>query len=304
MRDIQGFFPGVTHDLAIDAMKHMCPCISPDFRDTIIWLISPSSILRRPDHPHRMTETSPAGEPGPKHLLQGDVLAPLISNLVGTFTIDRPLAEFPDPDVVVVRYSDDFVIFGSSPTKVVEAMDCIEAALKAASLRLHPDPEKTMRESRDIRVTPLLFLGKIVHGSKVYTPDDTLAGWASCLVTIDPISGFYDRRMREILNDFTPDDLKRLGYFERLIRTLGGIEARSRFRGIRDLWLRARRHGEPLHEPDLEDDLDLIGDHVIPDDDQKPILKLARSLKTAESGAQSRQVKQDGAHQMLKERKS
>lgn len=292
--DIQRFFPSVTHELVMNSLKDLCPWMAADFRDTVHWLISPGLILRKPTHPHRLSGISRGWDPGPKHLLQGDVLSPLLSNIVGAHVLDRPIARLASPTVTIVRYSDDFVILGSDPAEVEETMLLVEAVLRKASLKLHPSPDKTMKEAANMNVTPLLMLGKMVHGNSVYTPDETLEDWARGVVSLDPVSGLYRRKVIEILSRLTPNDLKRLSYFQDRIRRLGGSEARRSFHAIYKLWQR-REQGEMRKAAHANDYF--LSDHVVRV--EEAISKTGANPEHSGKGSAIAPGKQHGAHHAL-----
>jgi hypothetical protein len=167
--DIRRFFKSI-HIALLDDVLGRVEWMGRCMWALVRWFLS-SVVLRRPNHPERVAGSAPAWNPAPGHLLEGSVIAPMLSNLVGTEIVDRPMLGLA-PDVKVVRFSDNILVAATTATACARAVDKLERLLSAAGLTLHAD--RGHRDPVDVNVTPLGWLGKVLHGGSVSTSTATM----------------------------------------------------------------------------------------------------------------------------------
>lgn len=155
--DIRGFFTAIRVDLVRTLLgmefPHACKAITETvltYLQPLVWFPDEVKLRRLP------------------HLLTGSPLAPVVSNLVGHHFVDRPIRELLGNEVVLVRYADDILILARDPFRADQARDVVAALLGIADLDLHE--ENLVQDPIDVYETPVTWLGKILHGGQVRTP--------------------------------------------------------------------------------------------------------------------------------------
>jgi len=174
--DISDFFGSCSAELVDHLLSEWCPWMAHDLRQMIYR-------CHRPVISSRETGTYQAGSNGhPATLLQGSIIAPALSNLVGHCLIDDPVAQAMGERVVLVRYGDDFLIAARKPADAIDALErVIEPLLNG--FNIHLSERKTMRQPVNVMRKIVPFLGKVIVGEKIRTPASGINRMVSLLAT-------------------------------------------------------------------------------------------------------------------------
>lgn len=237
--DIEKYFPSTSIDLVDTALDAELPEIADDLRSLIRWLHD-VNIVRRRTHRGVRAGTVPAWQPPLRALMQGTALAAPLSNVVGTHVLDRPfLAEFADASVVLLRYADDGLILGPSPSAVADALRLVDDLLGTHNLWLHPDPAKTSSAPVDLRRDAVRWLGKDIDVGGVTTPSEKVLKRLIRMVRTTPGSHAQRSLAREVLKDLILDPASALARAEETL-LVDAPEWLPTFRGARKPWARER----------------------------------------------------------------
>ena len=160
--DIKRFFERVPHWAIVHALRMELPGVSERIREALVTLMVPH-VIRRPEHQDRV-----AGRTGwwsfcpTSALPTGAIAAPVISNLVLSHYVDKPLQTAAQGKIRALRYSDNILLLGSDRVVVEEAATCLSACLGLLDLELHQ-----YGSVRDLRRDPVSWLGAVLHGKQV-----------------------------------------------------------------------------------------------------------------------------------------
>lgn len=166
--DIRRFFPSTRSELIARSLSALVPDIPPEALRLAAYFGS-APIVRR-------NGTGAFEWHPPIHaILQGSIVGPLLSNVVGTIVIDRALERVLQRDVVALRYCDDLLLLGSDWGAVTYARDAFEEIIAEFGYIAHPD--KTSPAAIDLREEPITFLGKTIFADRIETPPDRVARW-------------------------------------------------------------------------------------------------------------------------------
>lgn len=166
--DIRRFFPSTRSDLIASSFRALVPDIPPEVWRLAAYFCS-APILRHDGN--GALEWHP-----PIHaILQGSIVGPQLSNVVGTIVIDRALERVLQRGVVALRYCDDVLLLGRDWGAVTYARDAFEEIIAEYGYIAHPD--KTSPAAIDLREEPITFLGKTIFADRIETPPDKVARW-------------------------------------------------------------------------------------------------------------------------------
>lgn len=175
-----------------------------------------------------------------KGLPEGGVLPPFAANIVADAVVGRPF-EGLEADVRLVRFSDNILPMGRSASQATAAVELIAKLLAPYGLCLHePWPTPV-----DLRVTPVEWLGKRLHGSAVQTFSRDVKRYVRELSEHDPASHTFRWAARRAMTELSLDGPRRLDYVSRRLSTISKAQARSF-----DLLRCARLPMLPDSEPD------------------------------------------------------
>ena len=181
--DIRKYFDSVTTAHVETSLRATVPGVADEVVAVVAYFLG-ASIYRDADHPHVLDGTAPRFEPSRHTLLQGSLIAPLLSNVVGHYAFDVPFARaFQRRRVLLLRYADDLLVLGDEPGFVVDALDVLHELAERAGLRLHPD--KTMDAPVDLRETRIEWLGKSIGAGTVRTPPHQLLKLWNAVTELD-----------------------------------------------------------------------------------------------------------------------
>jgi hypothetical protein len=168
--------------------------------------------------------------------MQGTALAAPLSNVVGSYVLDWPfIGAFSDARVVLLRYADDGLILGPSPSAVADALRLVEEMLVKHNLRLHPDPAKTSPAPLDLRRARVHWLGKDLDVHGVTTPWEEILNGLVRMVKVTAGSDTQRSRAREVLRDLILDPTSALARVEETL-FVDAPEWLATFRGARKPW--------------------------------------------------------------------
>lgn len=212
--DIRRFFPNTHATKVLTALRWVFPELDASWDRWVAYLMS-SSIYRlapgapdprnifndgwepkpvRHPHPHVLAGSAPEFEHSPMHILQGSVLGPMLSNIVGHVMVDVPMRALR-PEVVCLRYADDMLLLGSSAGTVEDALGVLGAAVEKWGYQLHP--EKTSTVPLDLRESSISWLGKEVSRGRVHTPDE----WVMARAEEALSHPAFGRKARAVIGD-------------------------------------------------------------------------------------------------------
>lgn len=216
--DIVGFFKSVSPKLAEAAIARVLKWVHWSLRRVIYWLLTPPVVLR-PNHPR----FRPEGSTEPrflKGLPEGGVLPPFAANIVVDAIVGRPF-ELLAGDMALVRFSDNFAVMGRTASHAAAGVSVIADLLRPEGLQLHepwPDPI-------DIRVVPLDWLGKRVHGRSVQTPSGDVERFVTELSRLDPSTHAFRHGVRRVMTELSLDGPRRLDFVSRRVRASSRLQA-------------------------------------------------------------------------------
>lgn len=221
--DIRRFFPSTDATKVLGALHMVLPELDASWHRWVAYLMS-SSIYRlapgapdprnifnegwepkpvRNPHPQVVAGTAPEFERSPMHILQGSVLGPMLSNIVGHVMVDVPMRALR-PEVACLRYADDMLLLGSSAGAVEEALGVLGAAVRKWDYQLHP--EKTSTVPLDLRESSIGWLGKELSHGRLRTPDEWVMTQAEEALR-HPAFGPKSRAViRDLLHQLSLDD--------------------------------------------------------------------------------------------------
>jgi len=203
--DVEQFFPSTPVELPIRDLQRMVPGLSVGYLDRLERVMSP---------PIRDRKMQGAGLESPtRTLLQGSVIAPLMSNVVGHYGLDEPVAR-ASLDVTMVRYADDIVIAGASEGECMRAFGILRRSAEDRGWRLHEGDKTTA--PRNVLREPIEWLGKEIHGYQIKTPQEKLGEFGERILEV-PADGAEIRAVANWVIDQlvmdckrVPDDLRRM----------------------------------------------------------------------------------------------
>ena len=208
--DVRRFFSSIYSEQALGHLASLLPNLSNEFLDAVDLTLNPPILFRRcspswtPALDRRLCE--PLGV-----LLQGSVIAPLLSNVAGHVALDRPMAEAMS-DVTMIRYSDDIMLAGRTPEACLRGLEMVRELVEEQGWALHPD--KTTGPV-DARREAIQWLGKEVVGRRLRTPQEKIDEYIDRIAETDPESEAFSRVAHWILSELqldaarTPDDIRR-----------------------------------------------------------------------------------------------
>jgi len=221
--DIRRFFPSISTKLLITVMKRSYPWVADDALALIRFFLSPS-IYRDRDHPHVVAAARALEEPPQHCILQGSVLGPTLSNLVGHALIDGPFAHVIGERALLLRYADDLLILARRAADGLDAIDLLHDLVRP-HFELHEEkttgslPIDTTRE-------PVSWLGKkLVRGEVVTTKaaiTQTLARLRRVPQEDDKFTSHLQSALRLMLLDTKPA-------FERFMTRVGRLSVAHRW---------------------------------------------------------------------------
>lgn len=169
--DVRKYFDNIHTHQIVNAIVELLPSVSTGLL-RFVASTTKAPILRRARHPDVTAGTAPTYSPPRGTILQGSVLGPLLSNIVGHEVFDAPFQHVMRHDALLLRSSDDFVVLGRAPAAAREGLSVMRALAKAAGFELHPG--KTRENPVDLAKSEIVWLGRAISASGVRTTRDAL----------------------------------------------------------------------------------------------------------------------------------
>lgn len=136
--DIKRFFDNIDHEILLTAVNNKLK--DPQLNNYIDCLLGTPYL-----HDGRVIPVNDIG------LLQGFILAPLLSNVFADAVIDTPWCKSMDNNnVVLLRYCDDLIIMGKSRRACERGVRFIIHKLKEVNLKLKDYPKPLSLEEREL----------------------------------------------------------------------------------------------------------------------------------------------------------
>jgi hypothetical protein len=175
-------------------------------------------VLRRPRSGELIDPTKHWYRP-PGHLLQGAPIAAWLANVVGAEFIDKPMMAMAD-SVRIVRYSDNIMIMGRTSADCERGLDGVRRLLGGAGLALHDRDYIPI----DVMRYPVEWLGKIIHGTAIRTPNENVNELIATIAAQPTYSKECRQRCAELREELRADTHRhdRLKYIDRKLRGRGG----------------------------------------------------------------------------------
>lgn len=250
--DIKACFASMSVKCIEHALAAELPGVGRQLREVGLSFLK-SYVLRRPSHPDRRSgaRTPRAGSSPPcDHLVEGSCVAAVFANLVLSHYLDKPFARRMAGKALLLRYSDNCAVVSTSAEFNIEAQVTAAALLDVPRLKIHPD--KGRRVPLDLRLHPLPWLGKSVHGTKVVTSTEDILSFRAELLRTPPETAYFKSLVGQIGVElqFEP---RRADEFERKLLSASKLH-RDAFRLAHQAW-RARRNAAASDRIPLEEDL-------------------------------------------------
>ncbi len=176
--DIVTCFASIKSPVVEDTLRRLVPWIAPDLREQILRTMR-RHIIMHPNHPGHSAEPFDGGSRN--CLIEGGVLAPLVSNVVLHFWLDLPFVQEFGDRIRLVRYADDLCILARSAAQAEEARAFIVDLLDKIDLALHHGADvkkKGNGKGNEIPIDatrqPFEFVGWRVHGGSIAILRSTL----------------------------------------------------------------------------------------------------------------------------------
>jgi hypothetical protein len=152
--DIRAFFTSISAQQVLDALPQAFP-VEDGLMNMIDWNLK-APVIR--SEQHRFVQEGQAATYAPplRALYQGSSIAPVLSNIVGYVTLDRPFQTAMRGAAVVIRYVDDLFIMARDRESLSDALAVVELLVSKAGWKMHPG--KTSLPT-DLRTDILTFLG-------------------------------------------------------------------------------------------------------------------------------------------------
>ena len=224
MVDIRHCFQSISYSLLDRVLQEECPWMSPRLHDLALWF-QRHAVVRRPGHPGGRGKHPLRADCPVNRLLEGSVVAPMFSNLVLSALLDRPFQKVFGETVALLRYSDDMMLLGRDAAEVAQAVECVEVLLEQGDLHLHP--EKGHREPVDVRVSPIRWLGKFLHGGTIQTPRETVKGLIERVVAADPATDTFRSLVGQVRAELCLDPQVQRAFVQRELRRQSPSHARA-----------------------------------------------------------------------------
>lgn len=250
--DIAACFRSMPVSAVEHALAAELPGVGRALRDLALSFMR-SHIFRRPTHPDRRPGAptpQAAWSPPQGHLVEGSCVAPVFANLVLSHYLDKPFAALLEGKAVLLRYSDNCAIVSKSAEANIEAAAIAAALLDVPGLRIHPN--KGSREPVDVRIHPLPWLGKSLHGTRVVTSPQTIARFRSELLHTPAETAHFKSLVGQICVELQFEH-GRLEEFERKLLSASKVH-RDSFRLLHRAW-RAKRIAGGRDQSPLEESL-------------------------------------------------
>ena len=214
--DVRDFFGSIRKPVVIEALEQRTSLDDTMIR--IVRMFLASEIVRDASHPRVVSGEATTYEPPRGTLLQGSVVAPVLSNLVGAHILDIPFAARHGSGVLLLRYADDMILLGRDPRAVDDALGDVRTLLGDHGLTLHPT--KTTAEVCDLRKGPIRLLGKDLCGGDVWTPRSWWEARLTEAASFPPGSSGRVSRVAAVVNELQLDPLDVFDDIEPLLREL------------------------------------------------------------------------------------
>jgi hypothetical protein len=236
--DIRQFFDVISVDVAMEALTQVLPQLTPAFLD-LVACTPQRRVLRRPNHPGRRDGTLPPESAPWEHLLQGAILSPILSNVVGAVAIDRPFAAALGEASTLVRYADDIVLATRTESDCARAFGVLHDLVAAQGWHLHPRKTSGIV---DVRRNPVTWLGIEFHGTRARLPENRFQEYVARLAEADQASPNFPLIARGILGEFRLDRPHRADDLYRAVRRRSPAQAAA----LRQVMAsRQKHHGQP-----------------------------------------------------------
>ncbi len=165
--DIEDFFGSIRPRHVEMALKGLMPELSWKLiRLAQAWQWA--TIVRPPWNRNRRAGEPMFERPTAGFLRQGNPIAPMLSNIVGAFFIDRNADLLFDGRGQLVRYGDDMLLLSESLERLVAVLGALKERLSQFGFQLKKSktvgPIDMRRESMD-------FLGMTFRGGQIHMPD-------------------------------------------------------------------------------------------------------------------------------------
>jgi hypothetical protein len=188
--DIRKFFASTQVGLAIEAARAEIPGLEADLVTLLRGLHAANTIrdvnrrdvrLGPPADEH--DERLPAMERPRGTLLQGTGVAPVLSEIVAVYLLDRAFEDRFAGRARLLRYSDDALILAADFAVAAESLSFVAQAL-SSQYTLHP--HKTSKHPIPLRNVAVKFLGKWVSAAGIETPRPRVRDLVTSLVSTEP----------------------------------------------------------------------------------------------------------------------
>lgn len=199
--DIHNFFASISVEMACKFLWSLVPEISDDLVDLVKRMLNPRLVLHRS---HSKARPGPLGRPAgtPSHLLEGSVIAPLLSNVVGHFIVDVPLREALPGSVVAIRYSDDILIAGKTESACSEGLEILRKKISGWEWKLS---EKKTTPPVNVLRSETEFLGKLLKGKKIKTPAAKIDEYVKRLTSMNPQNIEFQHYSHQVISELCLD---------------------------------------------------------------------------------------------------
>jgi len=227
--DIAQYFPSISVDQAMAALEQFVP-LDVELRTALHLLLRPN-IIRDPDRADVAAGETPQWEPPTGKLLQGSVLAPLLSNAYGAVHIVGRFEEAMDDRVLLLVYADDMLLLARSLADLHHAFDVLADLIADRGLHL---PMRKSTGSVDLREERIPWLGKYASADGIETTLEWVANSTKKIASAKPSDRFFIAR--NYMPELLLDDGRRVKDFYDHLGVELGADAQDLVADLRRWW--------------------------------------------------------------------
>lgn len=227
--DIAQYFPSISVDQAVETLEQFVP-LDDELRTALHLLLRPN-IIRDPDRPDVAAGETPQWEPPTGKLLQGSVLAPMLSNAFSAVHVVGPFEEAMGDRVLLLIFADDMLLLARSLADLHHAFDVLAGLIAGRSLHL---PLRKSTGSVDLRKECIPWLGKNASSKGVETPLERVEEAAKKIATAKP--GEWLFMAKSYMPELLLDDGARVQDFYDLLGVELGADAQDLVAELRRWW--------------------------------------------------------------------